>query len=425
MTCKGASLLDISELEPLQGNLKTLSEEDYGKLKKSLLRYGITFPLFVYKRNRKIFTMDGHQRDRVLRKMREEGYEIPKVPVDFIDAKNRKEAAEKILLLASQYGKMTNDSLYEFLETESLDFSSLKEVIELPQIDLGAFERGWITDEIEEVPEPQIDRAKELQKKWKTARGQIWEIGKHRLMCGDSREKSEVDHLLGDSSIVLMVTDPPYGVNYSAVVSSRGGQKRGGWLPIENDDLDDDALYDLLYKSFSQRKIPTAIVWYGFRRSPIFWRAITESGWKINQQIIWVKNTLVFGRADYQWKHEAAFYCKTDDTQVDSDRTVTTIWEINKPVASDHPTQKPVELFTIPIKRHTKIGDIIYDCFSGSGTTLVAAEQLGRICYGVEIDPSYCAVALQRMADMDLKPLLLPPQIQAHRRKAKLAASHS
>lgn len=136
----------MSELEPLQGNLKSLSEGDYGKLKKSLLKYGIAFPLFVWQRDGKTFTVDGHQRDRVLRKMREEGYEVPKVPVDWIDAKNREEAAEKVLLLASQYGKMTNDSLYEFLEAESLDFASLKEVVELPQIDLAAFERGYMPE---------------------------------------------------------------------------------------------------------------------------------------------------------------------------------------------------------------------------------------------------------------------------------------
>lgn len=157
VTCRGAALAELSDLVPIQGDLKSLSEEDFGKLKRSILKYGVTFPLFVWRRNGKLALVDGTQRDRVLKEMRKEGYKVPRLPVDFIEARSEREAREKILLLASQYGKMTNDSLYEFLETGSLDFPSIKEIIELPQIDLGSFERGYRPETPEEFSEVDPD----------------------------------------------------------------------------------------------------------------------------------------------------------------------------------------------------------------------------------------------------------------------------
>ena len=152
VTCKGAALAELSDLVPIQGDLKSLSKEDFEKLKKSILRYGITFPFFVWRRNGKLALVDGTQRDRVLREIQKEGYRIPKLPVDFIEAKSEKEAKEKILLLSSQYGKMTNDSLYEFIEEGGLDFPDLKEILDLPQINFGVFERGYRPEPLGEFP---------------------------------------------------------------------------------------------------------------------------------------------------------------------------------------------------------------------------------------------------------------------------------
>ena len=123
-----------------------------------------------------------------------------------------------------------------------------------------------------------------------------------------------------------------------------------------------------------------------------FWHALEANGWRIAQEIVWVKNALVFGRADYQWRHEPCMYAKREGAGRQEDRTQTTVWEIDKQSNAEHPTQKPLECMERPIRNHSSPGQAVYDPFLGSGTTLIAAEQTGRVCYGMEIDPGYCDV---------------------------------
>ena len=247
--------------------------------------------------------------------------------------------------------------------------------------------------------EPQIDRAAELNKKWKVQAGDLWRVGEHRLLCGDSTKREDVARVMGGEKAVLMTTDPPYGVDYGELVRSRKNQKAGGWTDIRGDALSDDEMRSMLTCSLDGAGALVAFVWHppGARRF-LFWEALEANGWRVAQEIVWVKNALVFGRADYQWRHEPCLYAKRDGAPSQSDRTQTTVWECNKPTDSQHPTQKPVELFTRPIKNHTTSGAIVYDPFLGSGTTMVACENLHRKCRGIEISPDYCAVILERMA---------------------------
>jgi len=258
-----------------------------------------------------------------------------------------------------------------------------------------------------EDPGPQIDRADELREKWGVERGQVWEVGRHRLMCGDCTI-GEAQDLMVNVTAQLMLTDPPYGVDYGELVRSRANQKKGGWSDIKNDALDDDELLSLLTAGLEGFGASVAFVWHppGARRM-LFWQALEAHGWRIAQEIIWVKNALVFGRSDYQWRHEPCLYAKRGEAPIQGDRTQTTVWEIPKQAHAEHPTQKPLELFIIPIKNHTVSGAIVVDPFLGSGTTMVAAEQLGRICYGMEIEPKYVAVTLERMSGMGLEPKLV------------------
>jgi DNA modification methylase len=252
------------------------------------------------------------------------------------------------------------------------------------------------------VPEPKMDQTKELRKKWKTALGQTWQIGEHRLMCADIRSlETKVD-------AKLMVTDPPYGVDYASLVASRGGQKKGGWPDIANDALSNEDLEKLLTEAFASTTATVAFVWHppGPRRLS-FWRALEAAQYRPAQEIIWVKNTFVFGRADYHWRHEPCIYAKREGAPKMSDRSQSSVWEVNKPQASEHPTQKPVELYVIPMTNHTEPGDQVFDPFCGSGTLLCAAETLKRKGFGVELEPGYVAVALERLSDMGLKPKLI------------------
>ena len=251
--------------------------------------------------------------------------------------------------------------------------------------------------EPKEAPEPQTDRAAELQAKWQTQRGQIWACGKHRLMCGDSTSAEDVARLMGDAKPALMVTDPPYGVEYDQEWRS---QNRTG--KVANDDRCDwRQAYELS---------PASVVycWHASLHSNVFQASIEAAGFEVRAQIIWNKPVMVFSQGHYHWKHEPCWYAvrKGATANWGGDRKQTTVWDIaaDEDAPGGHSTQKPVECMARPIRNHE--GDV-YDPFLGSGTTLVAAEQLGRAGFGMEINPGYLAASLERLAQMGLEPVLL------------------
>lgn len=321
------------------------------------------------------------------------------IDVEYVELSEAEEAKALAVLDAS-----TDMAIVDPVKLDELlrDFETGSEALSQMLSDL-AEDAGCLdlnVDEVEDV-EPEIDRADELMKEWGTAEGQLWIIeGKqtHRLLCGDSTKAESVSKLLGDAKPFIMVTDPPYGVDYAALVKSRGNQKKGGWDDIASDNLSSGDLKMLLVGALSCPTAKVAFVWHppGAMRCS-FWSALEENGWKISQEIVWVKNALVFGRADYQWRHEPCMYAKREGAGRQEDRTQTTVWQIDKQSNAEHPTQKPIECMARPIRNHGGKGDDVYDPFIGSGTTMLAAEQLNRKCYGMEISPKYCAVILQRM----------------------------
>ena len=275
------------------------------------------------------------------------------------------------------------------------------------EIDLGDW---WREDELAELlgedgrgdadAEPQFDRAEELRIKWGVELGQLWRIGEHRLLCGDCMVRENVERVLGEERPHLCVTDPPYGVNYDAqwrsdaakeghlaYAASRVGQ-------VVNDDRSDWreawALFpgDVIY-SWHPRGA-TSLVPAG---------ALQDSGFVIRIQIIWAKSNFPIGRGDYHVRHEPCWYAvrKGKPSLRTDDRTQTTLWEINldKNVEGGHSTQKPLECMARPIRNHS--GDV-YDPFLGSGTTMVAAQNLDRRCFALEISPGYVGVCLERMS---------------------------
>lgn len=284
-----------------------------------------------------------------------------------------------------------------------LDLGDMWQDFELQELLEGT--EGW-GDEPPADPGPQIDKAAEFQEKWQVKRGDVWQIGKHKLMCGDSTSAEDVARLMGGEKARLCHTDPPYGVDYANVVGGRANQKIGGWRDIENDALDNSELEEFLVKALSLTDAPVLLCWHSWRRVEVFLSAIKRCGWKPNAEIIWVKNALVFGMSDYQWRHETCIYAKRERAGRQENRKETTVWEFNKVVGTMHPTQKPTGLFEKGLQNHTEIGDIVYEPFCGSGSQMVACERLNRQCRAMEIDPPYCAVTLERMADMGLSPVL-------------------
>jgi site-specific DNA-methyltransferase (adenine-specific) len=348
----------------------------------------------------KLMLVDGHLRAETTPEM-----EVPVLVLDL----DEKEADLLLATLDPMAGlaELNAQALKALLGELAPESESVEALLESLAHDAKiSFEK----DELPETPEPQLDRAEELQATWGTALGQVWEIpsgsakdATHRILCGDSRNVADVEALMAGAKAQAVLTDPPYGVEYEG--------KTKDALRIENDGS--DGLEPLLRAALGNAMSACApgAVWYvAAPAGPQFYEFATvlrELGvWR--QTLVWVKDQFVMGHSDYHYRHEVLFYGWTDGKhRRPPDRCRDTVWEIPRPKASrEHPTMKPVELFARAAQTSTKKGALILEPFLGSGTTMVAAEATGRVCHGIELAPKYLAVTLQRMADMGLEPRL-------------------
>ena len=279
-------------------------------------------------------------------------------------------------------------------------------------------------------PTPLIDRAAELRDKYQTAPGQLWEIGPHRLLSGDSTSEADVRLLMNGQRACLFASDPPYLVSYDGANHPHKWTKSHGHRhPGDKDwrdkytDVDSPEKGEGLYDAFVEVALKHAITedaawycWHASRR-----QALLESVWErhgafVHQQIIWAKDRPILTRSWYMWQHEPCFFGwlkgkKPRRYAKDYPATVWSFPTLRPGEPSVHPTEKPTELFAIPMRQHTKRGDICFEPFSGSGTQMVAAENLGRICYAMELSPPFVAVALERLSLLGLQPRLCDSQI--------------
>lgn len=233
----------------------------------------------------------------------------------------------------------------------------------------------------------------------KSKLGDIYQLGKHRVLCGDSTKVEEAEKLMDGVHADMWVTDPPYNVDYTG--------KTKDSLKIENDKMDDPGFRQFLVDAYSTADSvmkPGAVfyIWHADSEGYNFRGAAHDIGWKVRQCLIWNKNSMVMGRQDYHWKHEPCLYGWKEGASHlwNADRTQTTVLDFARPSRStQHPTMKPVELIAYQITNNTKGEDIVLDTFLGSGSTLIAAEKTGRVCYGMELDPKYVDVIVQRYVD--------------------------
>jgi DNA modification methylase len=336
------------------------------------------------------------------------------VPVLVLDV--TEDEADKILLTfdpisaMAQADKTQMEALLATVRTEDKAIAAMLERV--------AGESAWQVAEQREIVDPpaQIDKAAELQAKWGTAPGQAWQIGVHRLVCGDCRDEGAVGRLWRDGAPKLRMvwTDPPYGVDYAAKNAYLNRSDRGNRIqtPIENDKLtagETGVMFKQALKMAVRLAEPGATCYATVPSGPLlpyFIQAFTAAGFTYRAQLTWIKQQFVIGMADYHHRYEpilygwlpgAAHYFTDDRSQDD-------VFEVDRPHISDlHPTTKPVELIARMVKNSSREGEIVYDPFCGSGSTLLAAHQLGRIGYGVEIDPGYLAVTLERLSMLGLK----------------------
>ena len=295
------------------------------------------------------------------------------------------------------YAQVERDLLDTLLRETSTGEAALQELMS----ELAAANELYVDPPSAGEPsdaEPQIDRAAELNEKWKVKAGDLFQIGAHRLLCGDSTKAEDVARLMGGEKADIWLTDPPYNVNYTG--------KTKDALTIENDSMSDDSFREFLKAAFAAAfenlKAGGAFyIWHADSEGYNFRGAVHDVKQKVRQCVVWVKNTLVLGRQDYQWKHEPCLYGWKEGASHTwhSDRTQTTVLQFDKPSRNgEHPTMKPVELFSYLVGNSSKAGDILLDSFGGSGTSMVAAENLQRESRLMEKDPNYCAVILERMA---------------------------
>ena len=386
-TTTDMQLVPISKLVPYVNNARTHSPEQVMKLRSSLREFGFINPIII---DRDYGIIAGHGR---LLAAKEEGItEVPCVFVDYLT-----EAQKKAYILADN--RMAMDAGWdeellrveiEALQGEAFDVS-LTGFDEKELADL--FKGGSDSD----AEDDDYDLSAALEKAAFVERGDLWTVGRHRLMCGDATSAEDVATLMDGRKANLILTDPPYGVSFK---SSSG-------LTIQNDSMKDEEFYHFLLASFKNmadhlEKGGAAYVFHADTEGLNFRRAFIDAGFHLAGCCIWVKDSLVLGRSDYQWQHEPVLYGFMQNGKHPwySDRKQTTIWNFAKPKRNaNHPTSKPLDLLGYPIGNSTQENAIVIDTFGGSGSTLMACEQMNRTCCTMELDEKYASVILRRYVD--------------------------
>ena len=374
-------LVSIDKLIPYINNARTHSPEQIKKLRASLREFGFINPVII---DKDFNVIAGHGR---LLAAKEEGIkEVPCVFVDYLT-----EAQKKAYIIADN--RMAMDAGWdeellrveiEALQAEAFDLS------------LTGFDDTEIADlfgDESDVQEDDFDVDEELEKPTFSKAGDVWTLGRHRLVCGDSTKAETFAILMQGQKANLVVTDPPYNVNYEGTAGK-----------IKNDNLADEKFYQFLFDAFSNIEKVMAddasiYVFHADTEGLNFRKAFSDAGFYLSGCCIWKKPSLVLGRSPYQWQHEPCLYGwkKNGKHQWYSDRKQTTIWEFEKTKKNtDHPTMKPIPLLAYPIQNSSMSNTLVLDPFGGSGSTLIACEQTDRSCATIELDEKYCDVIVKR-----------------------------
>ena len=384
-------LVPIEKLVPYANNARTHSPEQIKKLRSSLREFGFINPVII---DRDYGVIAGHGR---ILAAQEEGLE--KVPCVFAD--HLTEAQKKAYIIADNRMAMDAGWDEEMLRVEiealqAADFDPL----------LTGFDEKELADlfdsEEDKVKDDDFDLSAALEKAAFVERGDVWIVGRHRLMCGDATSAEDVARLMDGKKANLIVTDPPYGVSFK---SSSG-------LTIQNDSIKNEEFYSFLLSAFKNmadnlEKGGAAYVFHADTEGLNFRRAFIDAGFHLAGCCIWVKDSLVLGRSDYQWQHEPILYGFLQNGKHPwySDRKQTTIWNFAKPKRNaNHPTSKPLDLLSYPIGNSSQPNAIVVDTFGGSGSTMMACEQANRICFMMELDEKYASVILRRAVENGIAP---------------------
>lgn len=381
-------LVAVSKLIPYVNNARTHSAEQVMKLRSSLREFGFVNPLII---DKNFNVLCGHGR---LMAAKEEG--MKEVPCVFVD--HMTEAQKKAYILADNRMAMDAGWDEELLAIEMNELQDLGFDLGLTGFDESEIADLFGNNDTSDVKDDDYDLSAALEKAAFVEKGDIWTVGRHRLMCGDATSSEDVDALMDGKKANLVITDPPYNVAFE---SSDG-------LSIKNDKMTNDKFYEFLLSAFKNMASHlesggSAYVFHADTEGLNFRRAFIDAGFRLSGCCIWVKNSLVLGRSDYQWQHEPVLYGFLPGKHYWSKaagRSQTTIWNFDKPKKNkNHPTSKPLDLLAYPMGNSSRENAIVIDTFGGSGSTLMTCEQTNRICYTMELDEKYASVILRRYVE--------------------------
>ena len=376
----------IADLIPYARNARTHSDEQVAQIAASIKEFGWTNPILVDGENGIIA---GHGRLAAARKLG--NTEVPVIELTGLSEAQKRAYILADNKLALNAGWDTDMLIEELKELKEMDFD----------LELTGFSDKEISDFLVEEVEGLTDEdaVPDVPEEPKTKLGDIYQLGKHRLMCGDSCSLTDMEKLCDGQLVDMWLTDPPYNVAYEG--------KTKDALKIQNDSMGDDQFRQFLRDAYVTADLvmkagAVFYIWHADSEGYNFRGAAQDAGWKVRQCLIWKKSTMVMGRQDYHWKHEPCLYGWKEGAGHlwATDRKQTTILEFDKPSRNgEHPTMKPVALFEYQMLNNTKGGDIVLDSFGGSGTTMLAAEKHGRYARLMELDPKYCDVIVKRWED--------------------------
>ena len=391
-TTKELKLVPIADLVPYVNNARTHSPEQIMKLRSSLREFGFINPVIIDRNNGVIA---GH--GRILAAKEEGIKEVPCVYADHLT-----EAQKKAYIIADNRMAMDAGWDEELLrvEIESLqaaDFDPL-----LTGFDAAELADLFSDENDKDAKDDDFDLNTALEKASFVERGDVWTVGRHRLVCGDATSEDDVAKLMDGKRANLLLTDPPYGVSF----------KSESGLTIKNDSLKNEEFYQFLLSAFKNAAQSlelggVAYVFHADTESVNFRTAFVDAGFHLSGCCVWVKDSLVPGYSDYQWRHEPILYgfLQTGKHKWYSDRKQTTVWNYGKPKRNaNHPTSKPLDLLGYPIGNSTQENAIVLDTFGGSGSTMMACEQMKRVCFMMELDEKYASVILRRAVENGVAP---------------------
>ena len=380
--------IKLSELKPHPKNPRKHPKELIERLKKSIKEYGFTNPVLISKDNQ---ILAGHARCKAAKELGID--EVPTLRLDFEGAK-----ADAYVIIDNKLNEMSEWDIPVLVdlikEIEQSDFN-----VELTGFDIDEISDLFAKTDEKYGKDDDFDLSEELKKESFVKNGDIWLLGRHRLMCGDSTISDDVNKLMNGNKANVCVTDPPYNCAYEG----------GTGMKIINDNWSDPKkFYDFLLSAFKNayNNLADGSAFYCFHSDAEkvnFFNATVNAGFHYSTTCIWVKNALVIGRMDYQMRHEPIIYAFKDTARHKfyGDRKQTTVWEFDRPVKSElHPTTKPIPLVSYPIKMSSQENGIVLDLFAGSGSTLMACEQMNRICFCMELDKVYASAIIRRYIEM-------------------------